>query len=524
MPDGSIRPKRAGENSSNGKISSVTELAPVRDYLDRVAFGKWSAGMHHARVIEQYGSYPSSLARINFDVQDGAVVSVGRHDISEAEFAATDAEQLRIKDALASASFFERRPIVIGPVHDFPGAKNAAALRAKGDGSYFEFYGPLLPDSDKRNGRSVEAVQIRVQKGSKKRYLTLTYWEDGQWRLIEPDPLPLYNGHRCKDAGLIVIHEGAGTADYCQRLTDDPRHPDRAKVPWAVDLFQPDTVHVGWIGGANRPLASDWEPVIRSSVSRVVIVSDNDRIGKKAVRWISKALARGNFSVQWLDVPSEFGNGWDMADPFPKKLFDENGRWMGPEYHNLLRSATWATEVAERKPNGDPKSYRLREPFKAEWAVVTLKRAVYVNLNRRYDKLNEEQFEKRVRPFSDRGQIPALMDLEHINQFEGLCFRPGAKLEVAEEVRKLNTYAAPRIKPDRYGDPKPWLDYLEHLIPSASDRHEVKRWVATLIAMPARRMKYGLLLTSVAQGTGKTTLYYALKPLIGAWQLGRAKA
>ncbi len=63
-----------------------------------------------------------------------------------------------------------------------------------------------------------------------------------------------------------------------------------------------------------------------------------------------------------------------------------------------------------------------------------------------------------------------------------------------------------------------WIKFMEHLFPIEIDRENVLRWVATLIARPDVRMKYGLLLISETQGVGKGTLMEKiLAPLIG-WQ------
>jgi hypothetical protein len=62
---------------------------------------------------------------------------------------------------------------------------------------------------------------------------------------------------------------------------------------------------------------------------------------------------------------------------------------------------------------------------------------------------------------------------------------------------------------------QPWLDFTDHLLPIQSERHEVLRWCATLIAEPEVRMHYGLLLMSKEQGTGKSTLARINAELVG---------
>jgi hypothetical protein len=66
------------------------------------------------------------------------------------------------------------------------------------------------------------------------------------------------------------------------------------------------------------------------------------------------------------------------------------------------------------------------------------------------------------------------------------------------------------------GDPAPFLDFMGRLIPDESDRNETLRWCATLIARPATRMTYSLLLVSIKHGTGKSTLAEkTVAPLVG---------
>src|SRR5262249_1441916 len=65
------------------------------------------------------------------------------------------------------------------------------------------------------------------------------------------------------------------------------------------------------------------------------------------------------------------------------------------------------------------------------------------------------------------------------------------------------------------GDAKPWLEFMEHLIPDKKDRDETLKWCATLIARPDIRMHYSLLLISETHGVGKTTLALILSRCIG---------
>jgi Family of unknown function (DUF5906) len=57
-----------------------------------------------------------------------------------------------------------------------------------------------------------------------------------------------------------------------------------------------------------------------------------------------------------------------------------------------------------------------------------------------------------------------------------------------------------------HGDPGPWLEFMEQLVPNEEDRHNTLKWCATLMAKPEVRMQIALLMISEKQGVGKTTL------------------
>ncbi len=81
--------------------------------------------------------------------------------------------------------------------------------------------------------------------------------------------------------------------------------------------------------------------------------------------------------------------------------------------------------------------------------------------------------------------------------------------------RVFNCYHPGYIRPIA-GNPKPWLDYMEHLIPDEIDRELTLKWIATLIAHPGIRMTYSVLLISEKHGVGKTTLgEKILAPILG---------
>jgi phage/plasmid-associated DNA primase len=126
------------------------------------------------------------------------------------------------------------------------------------------------------------------------------------------------------------------------------------------------------------------------------------------------------------------------------------------------------------------------------------------------------EFNSRVAPFSDTDDLARLVVKDDRGKVETLAYDPGKPSGViVGPPRSFNTHKAPKIAATK-GDVRPWLDYLTHLFPVESDRTEVMRWVATLIARAGVKMRYGLMLVSEVQGVGKSTLgERVLLPLIG---------
>jgi len=82
-------------------------------------------------------------------------------------------------------------------------------------------------------------------------------------------------------------------------------------------------------------------------------------------------------------------------------------------------------------------------------------------------------------------------------------------------VSAINLHTPTQIKSVK-GDIKPFIEFMEYLIPDKNDRHQLLRWCATLIARPDIRMTFAVLLVSKQQGIGKSTLAEKiLAPLVG---------
>ena len=226
-----------------------------------------------------------------------------------------------------------------------------------------------------------------------------------------------------------------------------------------------------------------------------------------------------NFGSTWAPANRyRFGNDFPvaliLADPFPPNLWEQVGehrfRYHGPSFADCMWPGTWATE-----PCGG-RSYRLRPDFVSEW-WVTIRPQTFINKANPRRRYSRDEFDAAVAPYSHIDRPSRLLLKKQSVQAETLAYEPGKPpgLIAVEKKHVINAWAPSDIKP-KEGDPQPFLDFMERLIPDPKDRSETLRWMATLIAKPDVRMLYGLLLVSETQGVGKTTLgEKILAPLVG---------
>jgi uncharacterized protein (DUF927 family) len=135
--------------------------------------------------------------------------------------------------------------------------------------------------------------------GGRKQILPLTCGPDGwRWR-APPAPRPLYGLDLLAarpDAPVLVV-EGEKVSDA------------------AHDLF-PDYVTVTWCGGAMAVAKADWQPL---RGRRVTIWPDNDDAGRRAAADVVKACREADAaSAAVVQVPHNWPDGWDLADPLPE--------------------------------------------------------------------------------------------------------------------------------------------------------------------------------------------------------------
>lgn len=360
--------------------------------------------------------------------------------------------------------------------------------------------------------RVVMVLQRYDRKDGSKGFLSWTRWSDGQWRNMEPDTLPFFGLPGARDHTTLFIHEGPKAAARVKRLIAG--EAGSARFPWREELRWGH--HIGWLGGFHAVDRSDWEALARQGWKRVVIVADNDAPGWRIVGRIAKHF---RCPTQVVRFGGDFPQGFDLGDDFPAAMFTETGRYTGPSFAECCQPADWATELVEM-PRENGRGVKLvpvlRENFVEQCAVVTETQQVF-HRDRPAHGLTMKQFNDECRWRSDTKDTFAEL-LKHGEAiFARRVYEPSADpgpLIVDGELC-WNGYEPPKVRPI-HSDAAPFFDFITHLIPFETDRREVLRWVATVIAKPDVRVRYSLLLISKRQGVGKTTLGVVLKALLGA--------
>lgn len=477
------------------KITHLNEVPAIAAYLARI--GATPRSIKVAVVEDKKGKYWDDRASIRFDPKARTVVA------TDPEFAATEDELKAIQQEMGGYQWPASK--LLGKSYSLPDN-----LKGENKKNIFEFRD--------QSGQLV-MLQHRTERSDRGKYRPWTYFDDGEWRMTEPDGLlPLWGMEFLKDHTTVFIHEGAKAARACHRLIHPATPEEHAALkahPWGVELS--GAAHLGWIGGALNPERTDWEPLVKAGVKLAYIVADNDDQGRSAVPRIAKHL-RGitTFSVEFN---KEFPDSFDLADPWPEKFFREKGGlriYKGPRFDEHLQPATWATHefVHDKK-----KIISLRSEFKSMWCWIK-RTDQYVCIERPTVCYSKDVFDGYASAFCHAGtkSVAVLLRKQWQSQVAELTYRPDKDERIIGnngEVKSINLFAPTRIQ-SLADDPTPWLEFMNYLFPDPAERHEMLRWCATLVGRPDLRMSYAALLVSETQGVGKNTLgEKILAPLVG---------
>lgn len=472
------------------KIKSLADIPSVRAYLKRINAEPRS--LRSAVVVEKAGKYWQDIAVIHFDAEGGVE--------APKRFAPTDEEKVII----ASEFKIYQWPQIV----HLKQLKNLPDHLEKADPeSIFEF----------RNAEGdITMIQHRIDTDSGKAYVPYTYWDDQEWRAMEPEgKLPLWGLDQLEKNSTVFIHEGAKAARHIANMVKGELREQKAalkKHPWGEELG--NAAHVGWIGGALSPYRTDWSALKKAGIKKAYIVADNDSAGLAAVPNIAMMVRVPTFLIQFT---GEWPPSFDLADEFPDEMFKEiDGvkHYVGPAFDECLHPATWATDKIPQD-NGKPLLV-LREHFKDIWAYIEeIDRFICLAMPEIIRK--EQVLNKMLSPFSHSKSTAPMIASSFRGRKLRLCYRPDKKKRIITDKgnASINLHKGANIKPIK-GDPGPWLDFLQYMFPKEEERYEMMRYIATLIARPDIRMLYGLLLVSEMQGVGKTTLASrVLAPLVG---------
>jgi hypothetical protein len=485
------------------QIESYADIPEVNAYVKR--HGAQFRSASKAVVEEKVGEYFREVAKIKFS-RDGTVKATPGYEPDEAEGE-------RIAFAIRNGQWPVWR---MATEADEPPDAVKRALAENPDDVFA--YRDVT-------GKRIYMYQVRyMTKKGKRSYHAWTIYEDNVWRPWEPDTehLPLYGLETLKDNSVAIIHEGAKAARAMQRMIAQKTAKDKRLFenhPWAQELSF--AAHVAFTAGAFAAKDTEWEMLRRNGIESVIIIPDNDEAGRSAVRDISKAVG---LPAKWVQFDSRFPSSFDMADPMPEALFveaDGKKHWKGPTFGELITPCTWATRLIPNPDKPEKMIATLNRAFQREWFYVG-QTGLFAWRHDPRIRYNETSFNANMRRCSDVKDTAALVLQGLTDSIDKLTYRPDLRSQngdrrVNEGIGEtaLNTYSPTNVKAIP-GDVTMWHEFLAHLIPDESERKLVERWIATVVARPATRMRYAMLLTSAMQGTGKTTLCEAvLRPLVG---------
>jgi len=487
-------------------IDSLLDLEFAREYLKRINAEPRTL---YTAVVEK------NLKKGRYRWRDKATIKFNRNTGNISVHPNNNKEKYepsQTEQNLISAEWKERlaefpRQVYL-PLNILDSKLTDRLSEAQGNNNLFIF-------EDSKNERCLmleERLELFNKKTSNpKRYVRWSYWNDDKWRKLETvdkkGKLPIWGLSQLKDNSIIFIHEGAKSARYCRDLLD-PDHP------WYNDLK--DHAHVAWIGGALNPYRTSWRALRNSRPDIVYIVPDNDSESYSSISYISRMLDCPTYSIQW---PDAFPEGFDLADEFPTGEYG---------FKDCTVPATFLTKKS-LDDTGKP-YMELRTHAKNTWIHV-IKTDQWVSRDNPRLVLDDILLKKYIRKYhhniGGNNKILELFNLSQDKAYERFSYRPdkyksGAPGVIANGEFTFNKYFPCNIDVADISKEKekeaydPWLEFLEYLLPVKEERDHMKRWIATLIAKPDVRMKWGILMISHTEGVGKSTLGEGiLMPLVG---------
>lgn len=219
-----------------------------------------------------------------------------------------------------------------------------------------------------------------------------------------------------------------------------------------------------------------------------------------------------------------FGEGWTLGSGVPSRHFKRNGQaefYAGPKLEEMSTPATYLCKKSINPETGKP-IYPLRDHAASEWKYLILD-DVFIHDRLSHFILKPEAFDATFGKYAYKTKVAKKVKDAANDMLMREAYDPttSAKIISFEGQRCFNSYdgtpdAVARMAPA--ADIKPFLDFIEYLVPDADERIQLLRWSATLVARPERKMLCAVVLKSRAQGIGKGIFTdRILAPLVG-WQ------
>jgi hypothetical protein len=465
-----------------------TRFPKLRAYIDRIEARQ--INFKRFEVREEQAGYHRIKATIK--IVDGCKI-----ECKEEEYEPTEQEAAEIEAELKDVKW--PRSICASNVEADEFIKSGGQIT----GTAHMFY-------DLSRKRVIMIQERRDKDDGGKIYIPWTLFQAGgggtAWRQMEPDGdlLPFWKPpvNRKKP---IMVHEGAKAAAHLDDLINNPeRREERKAHPWIEELALYE--HWGAPGGA---LALHHRSDLRelSTEGSLVFACDHDRNGEIAAQHFSKAWKKELTMLRWDE---RFPVAWDLADRVPESV-ERIPMW------TFAEPATWATKQIGETSHKRP-LYALSEVFAEQWVHVT-EPELYICVRFPRKVFAQREFDHHCAAFSDKGVRISELLKSAVGGVRTVNYRPDLETgrhTTLDGEKFFNTHVPRKWAPyKRLPDVKPWEDTLDAVFPNPLDRHNVKRFAATLIAKPEEKMEFALLLVSETQGVGKTTFADVLRDILG---------
>ena len=373
------------------------------------------------------------------------------------------------------------------------------------------------------NGETLGYVARYDPPGQRKQIVPWTFdgqsWGMGQW----PVPRPLYRLQEleARSADPVIVVEGEKAADAAAAISG----------PYVV---------VTWPGGGQAVNRADWRPI---HGRKILLWPDADEPGIQTMQRLAAMLAPHCTEVKIVD-PAGMPDGWDAADSgfaswqearawiaprtsvYAQQPEPEPPKPAGPEPQPEPQSAEHAEAQAaadERDPSslevgGWHKRFAYVVPDDAYFDLAQKQEysraafnAAFRHVRCHSVHLNADGKAKRIEAATSYDENRVAMGGRML---AGITYAPGRNV-LCEHTGQVfgNKWrdARPAVSG---GDPGPWLEHVQRLIPDDAERKHFLDALAFKVQNPGIKINHALLIGG-AQGAGKDSMIAPLLYAIG---------